>query len=124
MSGVHQHVYQSKGLVFVDALSSFEDFNNPLFVMSISSAAGGLPLGIVTTSAESADVIHKGMTTLTELFPESSLYGNGYPTNIMIDDSSVEREGYIKLGQPLISSHAHFIFYRVCGDGFCAVRII
>ena len=35
------------------------------------------------------------MTTLTELFPESSLifYGNGYPTKIMIDDSSAEREG-------------------------------
>ena len=93
MSRVHQHVYQSKELVFVDASSSFEDFNNPLFVMSTSSAAGGLPLGIIITSAESANVIHKGMTTLTELFPESSFYGNGYPTNIMIDDSSAEREG-------------------------------
>ena len=92
-SRVHQHVYQSKELVFVDASSSFEDFNNPLFVMSTSSAAGGLPLGIVITSAESADVIHKGMTTLKELFPESPFYGNGYPANIMIDDSSAEREG-------------------------------
>ena len=33
------------------------------------------------------------MRTLKELFPESSFYGNGYPTNIMIDDSSAEREG-------------------------------
>ena len=46
MSRVHQHIYQSKELFFVDASSSFEDFNNPLFVMSTSSAAGGLPLGI------------------------------------------------------------------------------
>ena len=46
MSRVHQHIYQSKELVFVDASSSFEDFNNALFVMSTSSAAGGLPLGI------------------------------------------------------------------------------
>ena len=44
--------------------------NNPLFVMSTSSAAVGLPLGIVVTSAESADVIHKGMTTLNDLFPK------------------------------------------------------
>ena len=44
---------------------------------------------MVITSAESADVIRKEMTTL---FPESSFYGNGYPMNIMIDDSSAERE--------------------------------
>ena len=93
MSRVHKHIHQSKELVFVDASSSFEDFNNPLFVMSTSSAAGGLPLGIVITSAESADVIHKGMTTLKEFFPESAFYGNSYPENIMIDDSSAEREG-------------------------------
>ena len=64
MSRVHQYVHQSKELIFVDASSSFEDYNNPLFVMSTSSAARGLPLGIVITSAESIDVIHKGMTIL------------------------------------------------------------
>ena len=93
MCRVHEHICQSKELVFVDASSSFEDFNNPLFVISTSSAAGGLPLGIVVTSAESADVIHKGMNTLKELFPKSVFYGNGYPTNIIIDDSMAEREG-------------------------------
>ena len=96
MSRVHQHVHQSKELVFVDASSSFEDYNNPLFVMSTSSAAGGLPLGIVITSAESTDVIHKGMTTLKELFPDAAFHGNGFPTNIIIDDSSAEREGLQK----------------------------
>ena len=93
MSRVHQHIYQSKELVFVDASSSFEDYNNPLFVMSTSSAAGGLPLGIVVTSAESTDVIRTGMTALKELFPELAFYGNGYPANIIIDDSSAERKG-------------------------------
>jgi len=93
MSRLHQHIYQSKELVFVDASSSFEDFNNPLFVMSTSSAAGGLPLGIVITSAESADVIHKGMTKLNDLFPKQAFYGNDHPMNIMIDDSSAERDG-------------------------------
>ena len=39
-------------LVFVDTSSS------------TSSAAGGHPLGIVITPAESADIIHEGMTTL------------------------------------------------------------
>ncbi len=37
--------------------SSFEDYNNPMFVVSTSSAAGGLPLGIVITSGESASTI-------------------------------------------------------------------
>ena len=96
MSRVHQHIYQSKELVFVDASSSFEDYNNPLFVMSTSSAAGGLPLGIVITSAESTDVIHNGMKALQELLPESPFYGNGFPANIIIDDSSAEREGLKK----------------------------
>ena len=90
MCRVHEHICQSKELVFIDASSSFEDFNNPLFVISTSSAAGGLPLWIVVTSAESADVIHKGMNTLKELFPKSVFYGNGYPTNIIIDDSMAE----------------------------------
>lgn len=93
MSRVHQYIQQSKELVFIDASSSFDDFYNPLFVISTSSAAGGLPLGILATSAESADVIHKGMTTLKELFPKSAFYGNGHPTNIIIDDSSAERDG-------------------------------
>ena len=74
MCRVHEHICQSKELVFVDVSSSFEDFNNTLFVISTSSAAGGLPLGIIVTSAESADVIHKGMNTLKELFPISLLW--------------------------------------------------
>ena len=96
MSRVHQYIHQSKELVFVDASSSFENFNNPLFVMSTSSAAGGLPLGIVVTSAESVDVIHNGMTALKEVFPKSAFYQKGYPANIIIDDSSAEREGLKK----------------------------
>lgn len=92
MARVHEYIVQSKELVFIDASSSFEDFNNPLFVISTSSAAGGLPLGVVVTSAESANVIHKGMTKLQELFPTSAFYGAGSPANIVIDDSSAERE--------------------------------
>ena len=93
MSRVHEYTLQSKELVYIDASSSFDDFNNPLFVMSTSSAAGGLPLGIVITSVESADVIHKGMTALKGLFPNTAFYGKDYPENIIIDDSLAERDG-------------------------------
>ena len=67
MAGVHTHIQQAKELVFVDSSSSFEDFNNPMFVLSTSSASGGLPLGIVITSGESAN-----MTVLTGLFPDGA----------------------------------------------------
>ena len=90
MSRVHRYTLQSKELVYIDASSSFEKFNNPLFVMSTSSAAGGLPLGIVITSAESAGVIHKGMTALKGLLPDTAFYSNGYPVK---DDSLSERGG-------------------------------
>ena len=96
----------------MDASSSFEDYNNPLFVMSTSSAAGGLPLGIVVTSAESNDVIHNGMTALRELFPKSAFYRNGYPANIIIDDSSAEREGLKQTWPGATISMCTFHFLR------------
>ncbi len=73
---------QSKELVFIDASSSFEDFNNPMFVVYTSSAAGGLPLGIVVTSAENAIVIYQGMTKLIQMFPEDAFYGSGSPKKL------------------------------------------
>ena len=64
MARVHKYIQQSSELVFIDSSSSFEDYNNPIFVMSTSSAAGGLPLGVVVTSGESASTINSGMTQL------------------------------------------------------------
>ena len=61
MSRVDKNIHQSKELVFVDASSSIKDLINFCYVYT-SSAAGGLPLGIVITSAESADVTQR-MTT-------------------------------------------------------------
>ena len=55
----------SKELVFGDASSPFEDIIIHFFVMSTSSAAGGLPLGIVVTSAESTDVIYQRVGRLS-----------------------------------------------------------
>jgi hypothetical protein len=115
MSRVHEHIMQAKELVFIDASSSFEDFNNPVFVISTSSAAGGLPLGVVVTSAESASVIHKGMTMLQDLFPSPAFYGADSPANIMIDDSSAEREDH---GPIPAYSYVLFTFSKACGGGY------
>jgi len=42
--------HSQKKLVFIDAPSSFEDYNISLCVVFTSTAVGGLPLGIVVTS--------------------------------------------------------------------------
>ncbi len=68
-----------------------------MLVVSTSSAAGGLPLGIVITSGESASTIYSGMIALNGLFPKCSFFGQGSPDNIITDDSSAEREGLRKI---------------------------
>ena len=67
-----------------------------MFVISTSSAAGGLPLGVVVTSGESTSIIHFAMTHLKSLFPECSFYSKGSPDNIITDDSQAERSGLKK----------------------------
>ena len=93
MARVHKHIRQAKELVFIDSSSSFEDFNNPMFVTTTSSAAGGLPLGIVVTSGESANIIYRAMTVLMGLFPDGAFYGQGSPVNVITDDSAAEKDG-------------------------------
>ncbi len=58
MSRVHKHITQAEELIFMDSSASFEDYNNPMFVLSASSAAGGLPLGVVITSGDIRGRIH------------------------------------------------------------------
>ena len=67
-----------------------------MFVVSTSSAAAGLPLGIVVTSGESSNIVHQAMSALKELFPKRAFYGQNFPTNIITDDSSSERDGLLK----------------------------
>ena len=96
MARVHEHVKQAGEIMFVDSSSSLDDFNNPMFTLSTSSAAGGLPLGVVITSGESLNIIFEAMTTLKQLFPKCSFGGKMYPDNILTDDCSPEREGLNK----------------------------
>ena len=64
MSRVHWYIQQSGELVFIDSSSSFDDYNNPMFVISTSSSAGGLPLGVIVTSGESSSIINSAMNHL------------------------------------------------------------
>ena len=93
MARVHENIQQSKELIFVDSSSSFNDFNNSMFVVSTSSAAGGLPLGVVVTSGESSSIVYQAMCALKELLPKRAFYGQNSPENIITDNSSAERDG-------------------------------
>ena len=52
------------GIVFINSSSSFEDYKNPMFVISTSSSAGGLLLGVVVTSGVSSSIINSTMNHL------------------------------------------------------------
>lgn len=91
---------QSGELVFIDSSASFDDFNNPVFILSTASPAGGLPLGIVITSGESAATIRDGLLKLQSILSSKSFAGEGSisgPKTIMTDDSAAERDGIQKV---------------------------
>ena len=60
-----------------------------MFIISTSSATGGLSLGVAVTSGERSSA----MTHLNFLFPKCSIYGKGSPNNIITEDSQAERSG-------------------------------
>ena len=84
MSRVHKYAQQSGELVFIDSSSSFDDYNNPMFVISTSSAAGGLPLGVVT-SGESSSTINAAIMHLNSILPNWSFCNRGSPSNMKLN---------------------------------------
>ena len=80
-SKVHQYI-----IVFIDSSSSFDDYNNPIFVIT-SSSAGGLPLGVVVTFGESSSIINSAMNHLKCFLCKGSCYGKGSSGNIITDDA-------------------------------------
>ena len=125
MSRVHTFVQQASEVVYIDSSSSLDDYNNAVFVLSTSSAAGGLPLGVVVTSGESAVTIENAMSTLKEILPECGFGQRGRdigPQTIITDDSNPEREG-LKLTWPQAELFVSFMFFKVYGDGYVTQNI-
>ena len=89
-SNVHHYIHL--GEVFINSSSSFDDYKNPMFVISTSSSAGGLLLGVVVTSGESSSIINSAMNHLKYLLSKGSFYGKGSPDNIITDDAQAERD--------------------------------
>ncbi len=94
MKRAHEHVQQSRDVVFVDATSSFDRQNSSIFLLSTVMPAGAVPLGVIVTSNEQEDTITTGLKYLVSIFPNNAFFGEGPqlgPSLVMIDDSSAER---------------------------------
>ena len=52
MARVYSTVQQSAETVFCDSKAGLDLYNNPLFLLSTSTPAGGVPLGCVVTSVK------------------------------------------------------------------------
>ena len=94
MRRAHEHVQQSRDVVFVDATSSFDRQNSSIFLLSTVMPAGAVPLGVIVTSDEQEETITSGLRCLMSLLPDNAFFGEGPqlgPSLVMIDDSNVER---------------------------------
>ena len=67
MRRVHTLVLQSGELVFVDASGNMDRDNWRVFVLLTHSFSGGLPLGILFVTSESAATIQKGLELLKDM---------------------------------------------------------
>ena len=93
MARVHENIQQSGEMIFCDSTSCLEKYNCSLFIISTSSSAGGLPLGVTITSDEKQLTIKAAFQQLLQVVPKASFYGNkDGPRLIMTDDSGTERE--------------------------------
>ena len=93
MSRAHNLLRQLGELVYCDSTASLDRFNCPTFIISTSSSAGGIPLGIVITSGESEAVLTEAFSLLKKILPEKAFYGRGYqgPQLCMTDDCDAEK---------------------------------
>ena len=71
--------------------------NSRVFLLMCTSAIGALPLGIFITYSESEESIMQGLMLLATLFPDSSFYGQKYPSVVITDDCTALRNSLKKL---------------------------
>ena len=65
MRSAHQHVQQSRDVMFIDATSSLDWQNTSIFILSTVTPGGAIPLGVIVTSDEQKETITEGLRSLT-----------------------------------------------------------
>ncbi|XP_028439323.1 uncharacterized protein LOC114559089 [Perca flavescens] len=94
MQRVHTRVQQSGEMVFVDSSGNCNRKTPRLLLFVSPSAAGGLPLGVLITTSESAATLSAGMALLKRLLPPAAFFGRGDhgPQAFMTGDCSALRQ--------------------------------
>jgi len=90
-------IQQAGEMIFCDSTSTLDRLNTSMFILSTSTPASGVPLGVMVTSDEQQSTIKRGLEMLAELQPEKAFNGKGAsqgPDFVMIDDSSTERGAF------------------------------
>lgn len=95
MARVHWYIPQAGEIAFIDFMSSLNCYNLSMFTISTSYSGGGLPLGVMITSNEKANMLQNSFACLFILLPENTFFGLG-PSNgpkvFMSDDCSLQSQ--------------------------------
>ena len=100
MTRAHTLLRQSGELVFCDSTASLDRYNCPTFIMSTSSSAGGIPLGVVITSGEAETTLTEAFSYLKTVMPQKSFYGKSGkgPSMFITDDCDAEKNALKSTG--------------------------
>ncbi|XP_076009415.1 uncharacterized protein LOC143002896 isoform X2 [Genypterus blacodes] len=75
MKRVHAQLAQSGEMVFMYSSGSCDKQNHHVYLLLTHYAGGGLPLGVIVTSAETQPAITAGLQLLKTLTPSGSFFG-------------------------------------------------
>ncbi|KAK3907353.1 PKS-NRPS hybrid synthetase [Frankliniella fusca] len=99
MKRVPQLLNSSSGMVIMDFSGNMDRYDTMAGFLTAPSLAGGLPLGLIMTSAETEALITKGLMMLQKLYPNTSFFGRGThgPKVFITDDCKKERNSLASL---------------------------
>lgn len=95
MLRVHENIKHSGEILFIDSSGNVDRQGHRVFLLLTHSCAGGLPLGILVTTSESADTITEALQLYNTLLDGSAFFGRGPqsgPNIVVTDDSLAERQ--------------------------------
>ncbi|XP_076036776.1 uncharacterized protein LOC143022436 [Oratosquilla oratoria] len=91
MYRIHKEMQSACEVVFVDTTSHVDKTNCSLTILVCSSAAGGLPLGVILSSTQTKEDYLRGFTLLQAMLGDVAFNGKLHPECFITDDSDAER---------------------------------
>lgn len=92
MLRAHEKISQSRELVMLDASGGMDKQRHRLYAFVASTAAGGLPLGVIVTDCEKEDVFAEAFICYREKLSENAFFfSKSYPTVFLTDNDMKKR---------------------------------